>query len=460
MHLKFLGAAGTVTGSRTQVYAEGYNILVDCGLFQGIKNYRERNWSPFPVPARSLDAVVLTHAHLDHSGYLPVLVRQGFHGPIYCTPGTRDLCQILLPDAAHLQEEDAMYANHHHFSKHQPAMPLFTQADVRKTLDLIQVQDFGRDFNIHGKLQGHFSHAGHIIGASCLRLHDGEQRLVFSGDVGRAQDVIMRPPEPLQETDILIVESTYGDRRHDATDARTALAHWVNLTAAHGGSLIIPAFAVGRAQMALHLLCGLREAGEIPAIPIYLNSPMAIRATEVFMHHQHEHRLNAHECQRMQNMVTFVETPEESRTLTARHGPMIVVSASGMATGGRVLHHLRQVLPDHNSAVLFMGYQAPGTRGDALVHGHTPIRIHGEMIPVACHIYQLDSLSAHADYQELIDWLRVLPRPPRMTYINHGEPAASDALRRHLKEQLNFPAHAVEHLQTFDTSHPEQAITE
>ncbi len=454
MKLQFLGAAGTVTGSKTWVQCEKTRILVDCGLFQGIKNDRERNWQPLNIDARLLDAVVLTHAHLDHSGYLPVLVRSGFRGPIYCTEGTRDLCAILLPDAAHLQEEDARFANRKGFSKHAPALPLFTQEDVRRTLELFKPNPFGQSFKIGASLHGQFSRAGHIIGASCLTLEGGGQRIVFSGDVGRTNDVIMKNPEPLKAADWLVLESTYGNRRHDQVDPRTILTDLVNRVARHGGTLLIPAFAIGRAQMALHLLCSLREEGAIPALPIYLNSPMAIKATEVFMQHDQEHHLTPHECQRMHSMVTYIETPEESMELTNRKGPMIVVSASGMATGGRVLHHLRQVLPDHNSAVLFMGYQAAGTRGDAIAHGHTPIRIHGESIPVHCHVEHLDSLSAHADYQELIDWLKALPTPPKMTLINHGEPAAADALRCHLAEQLQFPARVAEFKAGYDTLHP------
>ncbi len=451
MQLRFLGAAGTVTGSKTQVRCNHESILVDCGLFQGVKNFRERNWTPLPLNVRQLKAVVLTHAHLDHSGYLPVLVRQGFRGPIYCSEGTADLCKILLPDAAHLQEEDARYANRHGFSKHRPALPLFTQEDVQHTLNLLKPYDFREKFRLLDQLHASFSRAGHIIGASCLHLDDGQQHVVFSGDVGRHADVIMRDPEPLGPTDILVLESTYGNRRHEATDPEALLTALVQQVAHQGGTLLIPAFAVGRAQMALHLLCGLREAGRIPPIPIYLNSPMAIKATEVFTQYSHEHHLTAHECQRLHQLVNYVETAEASQQLTARHGPMIVVSASGMATGGRVLHHLRQVLPDHNSAVLFMGFQAPGTRGDAIAHGHSPIAIHGEMIPVHCTVKHIDSLSAHADYQELVQWLGSIPHPPQMTYINHGEPLAADALRKTLKTQLGFTARAVDYLDTFDT---------
>lgn len=449
MELQFIGAAGTVTGSKTLLKKNDFRCLIDCGLYQGIKNYRERNWGAFPVSVRDLDAIILTHAHIDHSGYLPVLVKRGFHGPIYCTPGTRDLCNILLPDAAHLQEEDARYANRKGFSKHHPAEPLFTQEDALNTLKLMRVVPCNDTFHLHNGLVARFSPVGHIIGAAFVTIDDGKNKIVFSGDVGRMNDFLMRDPSPIREADYLILESTYGDRLHATVDTKSILADIINRICARGGTVLLPAFAVGRAQMALHMMAELHDEGKIPHVPIYLNSPMAIKATEVFTHHPHEHRLNAAQCQRLYKDVHFVESTEESKALTSRRGPMVVISASGMATGGRVLHHLRQVLPDNRSAVVFLGFQAPGTRGDALIKGISPIKIHGDYYPVKCEIHHLDSLSAHGDYAEIMSWLRHLERPPRMTFINHGEPCSADAMRMHLQDGLGWKACVPEYMQEF-----------
>ena len=450
MQLQFLGAAGTVTGSKSVLRYDGHAIMVDGGLFQGVKHYRERNWANLPIPIAEIEAIVLTHAHLDHSGYVPVLARQGYRGPVYCTPGTRELCAVLWPDAAHLQEEDAAYANRKGFSRHKPAQALFNLIDAQRALDLLHEVEFDQPIPLPGGLQGRFSPAGHIIGAACLSLLWRGQHIVFSGDVGRPQDPIMRPPRPLPDADILVLESTYGDRLHAHEDVAERLSSLIHHTAAHGGKLIIPAFAVGRAQTILYLLCQLRDAGRIPALPIYLNSPMAVKATEIFYRHVDEHRLQASDVEKLRHTVHYVESTQDSIALCGRPGPMIIVSASGMATGGRVLHHLRQALPDPHSSVLFIGFQAPGTRGDLLVRGATTIKLLGADIPVRCHIENMTSLSAHADQQEMLSWLASLPKPPRLTLINHGEPTASDALRTCLQRQLGYQARVAEHLQSVD----------
>ncbi len=450
MQLQFLGAAGTVTGSKTLVRYERHTLMVDCGLFQGVKHYRERNWADFPVAVDAIEAILLTHAHLDHSGYLPVLVRKGYRGPIYCTPGTQELCGVLWPDAAHLQEEDAEHANRHGYSKHHPAEALFTQDDARRALTLLQAVDFDQDLHLPGGLRARFSPAGHIIGAASVNLRWRQHSIVFSGDVGRPEDLIMRPPRPLREADVLIVESTYGDRLHEKEDVEARLCQIIEHTASRGGKLIIPAFAVGRAQTILHLLCHLREQNRIPALPIFLNSPMALKATEIFMHHADEHKLSQADIARLRDEVHYIESKEASIALVERPGPMIVVSASGMATGGRVLHHLRQALPDPHACVLFIGFQAPGTRGDLLLRGTPTLRLQGADIPVRCRIENMPSLSAHADQAEMIAWLAQLPRPPRLTLINHGEVSAADTLRGCLNRQLQHHAQVAEPMQVID----------
>lgn len=447
MELQFLGGTGTVTGSKFLLDQHGHRVLVDCGLFQGIKNLRERNWQPLPFSAKSLNAVVLTHAHIDHSGYLPALVKQGYHGPVYCTPGTRDLLKVMLPDAAHLQEEDAEYANRKGFSRHHPAEPLYTLKDAEKALGLLHPIPFHQHQKLGHNLDLRFSRAGHIIGSACAQFSLQEQTITFSGDVGRSHDFLMRPPEPLAATDVLVLESTYGDRLHPDIDAKLVLADIINRTVARHGTVLIPAFAVGRAQVALHLIAQLRQEKAIPDVPVYLNSPMAISATEIFYHHREDHQLSAADCQAMERGTEYTSDVNASIELVQRKGPMIVISASGMATGGRVLHHLRKVLPDERSTVLFIGYQAPGTRGHWLINGTENVKIFGEYIPVRAEIKHLDALSAHGDYRDLINWLRQMPSAPRQTYIVHGEPAASDALRLRIHDELGWAVAVPEPMQ-------------
>lgn len=446
--LRFLGATGTVTGSRYLVEYGERRILVDCGLFQGVKQLRLRNWAPPPVPADSIDAVVLTHAHIDHSGYLPRLVAEGFRGPIHCTQGTAELLSILLPDSGHLQEEDARYANRHGFSKHSPAMPLYTEAQARHSLKQVKRHAFGSAFEPVPGMVATFSHAGHIIGAASLHLATPEGSLTFSGDLGRTDDPVMLPPAAAPEADIVVIESTYGDRRHPATPAIDPLCEVIARTAARGGTTLIPAFAVGRAQAILHAILRLKSEGRIGNLPLYLNSPMATQVTRLVHAHADEHRLSNTDRQALVDEVRYVHTEDESRALNHPTFPSIIVAASGMATGGRVLHHLAALAPDPRNTIVFVGHQAAGTRGASLVAGADSVRVHGKWVPVRAEIAVVEGMSSHADQLQLLDWLATLPRAPRHVYVTHGEPQAADALRQAIEERLAWPASVPEYLDT------------
>lgn len=451
MQLQFLGATDTVTGSKTLVqHAGGGKVLVDCGLFQGFKQLRLRNWSELPVPPSSLQAVVLTHAHLDHSGWLPVLVRQGFRGPVYSTPATRDLCRILLQDAAHLQEEEAEYANRHGFSRHKPALPLFTRDDALAALRRFDTVDFGTRFSPADGLEAEFTPSGHLLGSAFVRLDDGRDSVLFSGDIGRPNDVLLQPPAAPRAADAVVVESTYGDRLHADVDTLAQLADVVRRTAARGGVVLIPAFAVGRAQALLHLLRQLKSAGRIPNLPVFLNSPMAAAALDVYRSHAAELRLDGPAVEALTEGVEIVESPDESRELNARRGPMVIIAGSGMATGGRVVHHLKAFAPGHRNTIVLAGHQAGGTRGASLLGGASTLRIHGEDVPVRAEVAQLESMSAHADGSEVVQWLRSLARPPRRVFINHGEPAAADGLRQRIERELGWNCHLPCYLETVE----------
>ena len=444
--ITFHGAAGTVTGSRFLVEHAGRRLLVDCGVFQGLKALRERNWRPFPVDPASIDAVVLTHAHIDHTGYLPALVRDGFHGDVWCTPATAALAQILLLDSAHLHEEDARVANRRHSSRHHPALPLYTTADAEAAITRLQPAPFGRPFTPTGTLTVSFSRVGHILGAAAVHIDSGDATVTFTGDVGRPDDPILHDPEPLPAADHVVTESTYGNRLHPPDDPADLLAEIVTRTAKRGGIILIPAFAVGRAQTLLHLLSQLRRAGRIPDLPTFLNSPMAIDTTQLFCEFPDDHRLSDDQCRQMCDGVTFVRSVEDSKKLTGRRGPMIVLAGSGMATGGRVLHHLETVAPDHRSTIVLAGFQAAGTRGEALAHGTHDIKVFGRSLPVRAHVARIDSLSAHADADQLVGWLGTAGRAPAAASVVHGEPAAADALRRRLRYDLGWTAAvAVDH---------------
>lgn len=443
--LSFLGAAGTVTGSKFLVDTGRHRVLVDCGLFQGFKQLRERNWAPFPLPPSQIDAVVLTHAHLDHSGYLPALVRDGFAGPIISTHATLKLCELLLPDSAHLMEGDARYANKKGFSKHKPALPLYTQPDAVRALDAFRPRDFHEPVAVVENCSATFRPAGHILGAASVELDCAGTRIVFSGDLGRYGDATMVDPEPVTAGDYLIVESTYGNRRHDPTSPGEALEDVVGRTARRGGTVIIPAFAVGRAQSLLYHLSQLRKNGRLADVPVFLDSPMAVNASTIFCDHLGEHRLTAEQCRESCGIATYVRETEASKKLSQDAMPKIIISASGMATGGRVLHHLKRFAPDRRNTILLAGFQAGGTRGAALKAGAKELKIHGEYIPVRAEVASLDMFSAHADRDELLKWLGGFEGPPKMTFVVHGEPAASDEFRHCIAEKLGWNARVPEH---------------
>ena len=436
--ISFLGAADTVTGSRYLVETNRARLLIECGLFQGYKKLRERNWVTPPFDPASLDAVLLTHAHIDHTGYLPRLCKLGFAGHVYCTRGTSDLLHILLPDAGHLQEEDARRANKYGYTRHHPAEPLYTREDAERCLPQLRANAFNETFSPVDGIAATFTRAGHIIGSACLRLRIGGTTITFTGDVGRPNDPIMKPPAPLGPTDYLVIESTYGNRRHPTEDVAETLARLVNQAIERRGVILVPSFAVGRSQHMLHLLASLRAARRIPEVPVYLDSPMAIDATAIFSDHKEDHRISDDECRAMCRAAKYSVTPDDSKAIDQQEGPMVIISASGMATGGRILHHLRRFLPDEKNTILFVGYQAAGTRGRALLDGTDELKIHGQYVRVRARIAQVEGLSAHADYAELVDWLRPARLSPRRVFITHGEPAAADAFRRRLRDTFGW----------------------
>ena len=448
MHMQFLGATGTVTGSKYLVTSGRSNILVDCGLFQGYKQLRLRNWSHLPVPPASIDAVVLTHAHLDHSGYIPLLVKSGFRGKIYCSEATYELCRILLPDSGHLLEEEAGYANRHGHSRHSPALPLYTQEEAEDALAYFAPVKFGKRFAVAGALHAELARSGHILGASMVTLRDDKTSVVFSGDLGRMNDPLMAPPAQVEGADYLVVESTYGNRRHDAADPMTLLGKTIQETVARGGVVIIPSFAVGRAQTLLHYVDRLKKSGAIPPLlPVYLNSPMAADVTALYRAYRHDHRLDEEQCSAMCHAAKIVNTVDESKALNMKRMPMVIIAASGMATGGRVLHHLKAFASDPRNTILFAGFQAGGTRGAAMLGGADAIKIHGEYVPLRAQVVQIENLSAHADADEILAWLSGFRQPPKRTFITHGEPEAADSLRRRVEETLKWECSVPDYLE-------------
>ncbi|HET7402438.1 MAG TPA: MBL fold metallo-hydrolase [Usitatibacter sp.] len=447
MKLQFLGATGTVTGSKYLVAHEGASVMVDCGLFQGYKQLRLRNWTPPPFEPAGIDTVILTHAHIDHCGYLPLLVKRGFSGLVRCSQATYDLCRVMLPDSAHLQEEQAEHANRYGYARHAPALPLYTRADVDRALALFAPVDYESDFTIGHGLTATLFPAGHILGASMVLLSAGGRTLLFSGDLGRPHDPIMRPPAQPGEADALVLESTYGDRLHAGEDAEDVLARIISSTAARGGTTLVPAFALGRAQALLLHIDRLKAAGRIPRqLPIYLDSPMASDVTAIYLRHANLHRLSQDLCERLRQVARHVQTPAESRALDGSSWPMVIIAGSGMATGGRILHHLRRFATDSRNAIVFTGFQAGGTRGDALVHGAGQVKIEGEYVPVRAQVHNIETMSAHADREEILGWLRHFVRAPRRVFLTHGEPRAADVLRRTLRERLGWNCEVPDYL--------------
>jgi metallo-beta-lactamase family protein len=449
LSLQFLGAVGTVTGSRFLIQQNNHRTLIDCGLFQGYKQLRLRNWSPLPVQPDAIDRVILTHAHLDHSGYLPVLCRDGFTGPILATPATCALCRYLLPDSGFIQEKDAAHANRVGYTRHEPARPLYTRKDALACQSQFQATPFDTTTRLDDHSTLRFHHAGHIPGAAIVELTLGETRIVFSGDLGPYRSATMPPPALLSRADVVVVESTYGDRERPSADPEDILAEVIGRTVARSGSVIVPAFAVGRTQLLLHHLQRLIAQRRIPRVPVYLDSPLAINATDVFARYPEDHRLSPAEADAACALPRYVRDPEESKQLDRDPMPKIIIAGSGMATGGRVLHHLKVYLPDARNTVLFAGFQAGGTRGARLVAGADSVRIHGRDWPVEAEVVNLDMLSAHADRRELLDWLSHFETPPRQTFIVHGEPDASDALRQAIERRLGWDCTVPEYRQRY-----------
>jgi metallo-beta-lactamase family protein len=441
--LRFLGGVGTVTGSKYLVTTRGGRFLLDCGLFQGLKALRLRNWEPFPFDAAGVSVVVLSHAHIDHSGALPLLARQGFRGAIHCTAGTQSLLGVMLRDAAHLQEEEARFANRHGYSKHRPALPLYTVEDAEAALRLSRPHRYGEPVAIAPDSTVIFRRVGHILGSASVELSLGGRRLVFSGDLGRWNRPILRDPELVEDADVLLLESTYGDRVH-AQNAAEILAEVVRDAAARGGALIVPAFAVGRVQELIWTLRRLEDEGKIPSLPVFLDSPMAIDVTEIYCRHPEEHDpdmqalMDARRCPLCCRQYQLVRTVQESKALNGREGAMIIIAGSGMLTGGRVLQHLKRRLHDERTTVLLPGFQAEGTRGRALQEGARELRIHGQLVPVRARVLTLDGLSAHADREEIFRWLAGFRRSPRRVYVVHGEPAASESLAAAVRSRLGW----------------------
>ena len=444
--LTFLGAARTVTGSKYLLDFGDHRLLVDCGLFQGLKELRDLNWQPLTVEAAAVNAVVLTHAHLDHSGYLPRLVAQGFSGRVFCTPGTADLCRLILPDSARLQEEDARLANRHGYSKHAPALPLYTEPDAFRALSQLQPMGFDRPIQVFPGVEIEFINAGHLLGSAFIRMTltgPPARRILFGGDLGRYNRPVLPDPSSIPEADVLLCESTYGDRTHPPDDDGEALAQIVRDTINRGGRLIVPAFAVGRMEEVLYWLRKLEDSERIPKVPVFLDSPMAIDALKFYEERGNELDPDMRDGTKVVSRfatarLRAVTSPQQSKELTASQNPAIVLSSSGMATGGRVLHHLKQALPHEKNTVLFVGFQAEGTRGRSLVNGAAEVKIHGEWVPVKARIARIDSMSAHADAAEILQWLGGFTRPPDLTCLVHGEPAPMDLLKASIERQLHW----------------------
>ena len=459
--IQFLGATRTVTGSKTLIEENDYRVLVDCGLFQGLKELRLRNWDVFPITPASINTVILTHAHIDHTGYLPRLVHDGFAGPVYATPATVELSRIMLPDSARLQEEDADFSNRHGTSKHRPALPLYTEKDATHACRLMESINYHKRVELTKRLSFEFITAGHILGSGFVRMRiagadGGEKTLLMTGDMGRYNEPIINDPSPVEEADYLVVESTYGNREHPDYDVKGKLAEIINETVRRGGHVLIPAFAVGRTQLLLYLIRELEDEKRIPILPVFVDSPMAVGATKLYLRHREDHDLEMTDLmdERRNPLATkrfnLAKSIDESKRVSAQDHPSIVISASGMATGGRILHHLRKRLPDGRNTIVMVGFQAEGTRGRRLLDGEREIKIFGEMIPVRAQVENLQNLSAHADSREILRWMEGFKQPPRTVFLVHGEPAAQDAMREKIVAKFGWKVEIPEYLQKFE----------
>lgn len=446
--IQFLGGASTVTGSKFLVSHGADKILVDCGLFQGIKELRLLNWSEFPVDPSTITAVILTHAHLDHTGYLPLLVKNGFKGKVYCTPPTRSLSKVILIDSAEIQQEDAEYANQMGYSKHHPAKPLYTVEDAKEALKLFTPVSEPGWTTISDQIKFRFTPSGHILGSAFVELKLADKKITFSGDLGRQKPLILKPPGAIESTDYLVLESTYGDRVHSLTSPLRELARIVTETVNRRGHVIIPSFAIGRAQDLLYLFSQLRTQKMIPDVPIFLDSPMAIDATEIFLDYPEWHDLKPHEIKAFCEAAVMVRNKQQSAELTRRKDSAIVIAGSGMLSGGRVLHHLESRLGDERNTVLLVGFQAAGTRGRLLKDGINELKMYGQYVSVRAKVEEISVLSAHADQIETVEWLKSFKKPPLKTFIVHGEPQSSDALRVRIQDALKWRCEIPKYLDT------------
>ena len=457
-YIQFLGAAGVVTGSKHLINVSGdttgksgMQVLIDCGLFQGQKEWREKNWQEPPLPVREIDAVILTHAHLDHTGWVPRLVKEGYRGPIYATPATVDLCGVLLPDSGHLQEEDAYFHNKKKSSKHDPALPLYTMQEAEDSMQYFRPVNFGETVTLNDGVTFRFVRASHIVGSSMVEVAAGGKRLLFTGDVGRVRDSEIAPgrvvhsgPPEGENADVLVLESTYGNRVHPHTDPRPEMARLITETVKRGGSVVVPAFAVERTQKFLFMIKELMESGAIPKVPVFADSPMAIQAVKIFLKHteefseQTQRLIQKYGSPETWDHFNFAVTPAESKKINESRYPSIIVSSNGMAMGGRIQHHLLQRLPDPRNLILFIGFQAPGTRGRQIKDGSPEVKIFGEIIPVRAQVAAVEQFSDHADTPELLEWLRTFKNRPEVTYLVHGEPAASESLQQSIARELKW----------------------
>lgn len=452
LSVRFLGGAGTVTGSKFLIEAGTQRVLIDCGLFQGYKQLRLRNWKPLAIDPKHIDAIVLTHAHIDHSGYVPVMVANGFTGPVHCTEGTHALCDILWLDSGHLQEREAKAANRGGYTRHKPARPLYDKKQAETALPHLKSHPFATWVQVTSDIRVRFHIAGHILGAAIIEVEAGGKTLVFSGDLGRLDNLIMESPKTITAADYLFLESTYGNRDHPDTDPEHALADIINRTAKRGGSIVIPSFAVGRAQALLFHLSDLISRQEIPDLPVYLDSPMAIDASDIFCRYTDGLRLTPEQARAACGLATFTRSTEASKALDLDHGQKIIISASGMATGGRILFHLKAYAGDPRNTILFAGFQAGGTRGAHMLEGAREIKIHGHYHPVRAEVANLHMLSAHADRSEILTWLGGFSTPPQETFIVHGEPSAADGLRHLIEERKSWRVTVAEHNEHVDLS--------